>query len=55
MVYLPTFTTHINYMQVNIPYMDPMGYSLASQKALPWASATIKIMVDPISMIQTLM
>ena len=25
MVYLPTFPIKINQMQVNIPYMDPMG------------------------------
>ena len=25
MVYLPTFPTKINQMEVNIPYMDPMG------------------------------
>ena len=28
MVYLPTFTIKINQMQVNIPYMDPMGMNL---------------------------
>ena len=27
MVYLPTFTIKINQMLVNIPYMDPMGYT----------------------------
>ncbi len=26
MVYLPTFTIEINQMQVDIPYMDPMGW-----------------------------
>ena len=25
MIYLPTLTIKINQMQVNIPYMDPMG------------------------------
>ena len=26
MVYLPTFTIDLSQMEVNIPYMDPMGY-----------------------------
>ena len=30
MVYLPTFTIKINQMEVNIPYMDGMGYILAA-------------------------
>ena len=30
MVYLPTFTIKISQMQVNIPYMDPMGHSVGN-------------------------
>ena len=32
MAYLPTFTTKITQMKVNIPYMDPMGIEYCSSK-----------------------
>ena len=41
MVYLPTFTIKINQMQVNIPYMDPMGYQEDTTYIL------IKLPLDP--------
>ena len=36
MVYLPTFTMKINQMQVNIPYMDPMGIGSKSLFFQQW-------------------
>ena len=29
LVYLPTFTIEINQMQVDIPYMDSMGWDIS--------------------------
>ena len=36
MVYLPTYTIQINQMQVNIPYMDPMGNDVQSAAGMNW-------------------
>ena len=36
MVYIPTFTIEIDQMQVNMPYMDPMGMDMYCTYNLGW-------------------